>query len=106
MTIQGDGTAIRSFLHVTDVCRAFELILEKGVLGEVYNIGTHTEFTVLQIAKMLIKLIKGTDDFASWVRFIADRPFNDSRYFISNDKLLSLGWEIKVDFEEGIKMLL
>jgi dTDP-glucose 4,6-dehydratase len=105
VTIQGDGTAIRSFLHVFDVCTAFEIILFKGNIGEIYNIGTHTEYSVLQIAKMLVKLIKCTDDFQSYIRFIADRPFNDSRYFISNDKLKALGWEIKIDFETGIKML-
>jgi len=106
VTIQGDGTAIRSFLHVDDVCTAFETILFKGKLGEIYNIGTYTEFSVLQIAKILIKLIKGTDNFQSYVKFIQDRPFNDSRYFISNDKLLNLGWEIKIDFEDGIKTLI
>jgi len=106
VTIQGDGTALRSFLHVDDVCTAFETILFKGKIGEIYNIGTHTEYSVLQVAKMLIKLIKRTDDFQSYIRFIQDRPFNDSRYFISNDKLKALGWEIKIDFEDGIKMLI
>ena len=106
VTIQGDGTAIRSFLHIFDVCTAFELILFKGNVGEIYNIGTHTEYSVLQIAKMLIKLIKHTDDFKSYTKFIADRPFNDSRYFISNEKLKALGWEITINFEDGIKMLI
>jgi UDP-glucose 4,6-dehydratase len=106
VTIQGDGTAIRSFLHVDDVCKAFEIILEKGVVGEIYNIGTHNEYSVLQIAKMLVKMIKHTDDFASYIRFIADRPFNDSRYFISNEKLKALGWEITIDFEDGIHKLI
>jgi dTDP-glucose 4,6-dehydratase len=50
--------------------------------------------------------MKGTDNFQSYVRFIADRPFNDSRYFISNQKLVSLGWEIKIPFLEGIKKLI
>ena len=106
VTIQGDGSAIRSFLHVDDVCTAFETILFKGKIGEIYNIGTYIEYSVLYIAKMLIKLIKCTDDFQSYIRFIQDRPFNDSRYFISNDKLKALGWEIKINFEDGIKMLL
>jgi UDP-glucose 4,6-dehydratase len=106
VTIQGDGTALRSFLHVDDVCTAFETILFKGKIGEIYNIGTHIEYSVLEVAKMLIKLIKRTDNFQSYIRFIQDRPFNDSRYFICNDKLKALGWEIKIDFEDGIKMLL
>jgi len=106
VTIQGDGTALRSFLHVDDVCTAFETILFKGVIGEIYNIGTHIEYSVLQIAKILIKLIKHTESFDDYIEFIPDRPFNDSRYFISNDKLLSLGWTININFEDGIKLLL
>jgi len=106
VTIQGDGTALRSFLHVDDVCKAFELILLKGVIGEIYNIGTPDEYTVLEVAKILVKYIKGTDSFQSYIRFIKDRPFNDSRYFISNEKLKLLGWEIKINFEDGIKSLI
>jgi len=108
LTIQGDGSARRSFLHVYDTYSAFETILLKGVVGEVYNIGANDEdeFTVMEIAKMLVKLIKGTDNFQSYVKFIADRPFNDSRYFISNEKLKALGWTIKIPFMEGIKNLI
>jgi dTDP-D-glucose 4,6-dehydratase len=108
VTVQGDGSARRSFLHVYDTCSAFECILLKGVIGEIYNIGAdHSdEFTVLEVAKMLVKELKATDCFQSWIRFIADRPFNDSRYFISNDKLKALGWKITIPFEEGIKNLI
>jgi dTDP-glucose 4,6-dehydratase len=106
VTIQGDGSALRSFLHVDDVCTAFETILFKGKIGEIYNIGTHIEYSVLEVAELLVKLIKRTDKFESWVRFIADRPFNDSRYFICSDKLKKLGWEIKINFKDGIKMLI
>jgi dTDP-glucose 4,6-dehydratase len=109
VTIQGDGTALRSFLHVDDTCSAFDIILHKGEIGEIYNIGTNpgeSEYTVMEIAQILIKEIKKTDSFQSYVKFIADRPFNDSRYFISNKKLKSLGWEIKTTFNDGIKMLI
>ena len=60
----------------------------------------------MEIAVLLIKLIKRTDSFQSYVKFIQDRPFNDSRYFISNEKLKALGWEIKIDFLDGIKNLI
>jgi len=106
LTIQGDGTARRSFLHVEDTCSAFKLILEKGVIGEIYNIGTETEYTVMDIAKLLVKLIKKTDAFQSYIKFVPDRPFNDNRYFISNQKLKELGWEIKMDFIENLKKLI
>jgi UDP-glucose 4,6-dehydratase len=105
VTIQGDGSAKRSFLHIEDTCSAFEIILDRGVIGEIYNIGTPHEYTVMEVAKILVLLIKGTESFQSYTRFIEDRPFNDSRYFISNQKLIDLGWEIKIPFLEGIKKL-
>jgi len=108
VTIQGDGTNVRAFLHVNDVCSALKCILEKGNVGEIYNIGSddHHEYTVTEIAHKLIKAIKGPDDVNSWITYIEDRPFNDKRYYISNDKLKQLGWEIKTDFDEGLNALL
>ncbi len=108
VTIQGDGTHVRAFLNVFDVCKAFHLILEKGSIGEIYNIGSDddSEYTVLQIAQILIKLIKKTDDYNEWITYIDDRPFNDKRYYISSQKLKNLGWKIEVDFMVGIQELM
>jgi len=108
VTIQGDGTNVRAFLHVNDVCSALECVLEKGVVGEIYNIGSddHHEYTVQEIAHMLIKEIKNTDDYDQWISYVEDRPFNDKRYYISNDKLKQLGWEIKTEFNKGLSELL
>jgi dTDP-glucose 4,6-dehydratase/UDP-glucose 4,6-dehydratase len=108
VTIQGDGSNVRAFLHVLDVCGALECILEKGQLGEIYNIGSddHYEYSVLEIAQKLIRLIKNTEDYDKWITYIADRPFNDKRYYISNEKVKDLGWEIVVDFEKGIRELI
>jgi dTDP-glucose 4,6-dehydratase/UDP-glucose 4,6-dehydratase len=64
------------------------------------------EYTVLDVAKMLIKCLKNTENFEEWVEYIEDRPFNDQRYYISNQKLKDLGWNIKVNFEEGIAQLI
>jgi dTDP-glucose 4,6-dehydratase len=107
VTIQGDGSCVRAFLHVQDTANAFIKILEKGKVGEIYNIGCDEgmEFSILEVAKILIKNIKGTDDFEKWITFIEDRPFNDQRYYISNYKLKELGWEIKINFEDGIKRM-
>jgi dTDP-glucose 4,6-dehydratase len=104
VTIQGDGSSIRSFLHVNDTARAFECILEKGKIGEIYNIGCNEnmEYSVMDIAKKLINLIKNTDNYEEWIEYITDRPFNDKRYYISNEKLKNLGWDIKIKFDEGI----
>lgn len=108
VTIQGDGSNVRAFLHVNDVCSALECILEQGQVGEIYNIGSdeHHEYSVKQIAEILIQKIKNTTNYDEWITYIEDRPFNDKRYYISNDKLKQLGWEIKMDFDEGITALL
>lgn len=108
VTIQGDGSNVRAFLHVLDVCSALECVIEKGQLGEIYNIGSddHYEYSVLEIAQKLIQKIKNTDDFDKWITYIDDRPFNDKRYYISNEKVKKLGWTINVDFETGINELL
>lgn len=108
VTIQGDGSNIRAFLHSHDVARAFEIILEKGKIGEIYNIGSdeNQEYTVLQVAKLLIEKIKKTNDHNLWITYIEDRPFNDKRYYISNQKIKDLGWSIDINFEDGINDLL
>jgi dTDP-glucose 4,6-dehydratase len=108
VTIQGDGTNVRAFLHSLDVAKALELILVKGKIGEIYNIGSDEdrEYTVLDIAHILIKLIKNTDNYNEHIEYIEDRPFNDKRYYISNKKVKELGWTIEKKFIEGINELL
>lgn len=107
VTIQGSGNQVRAFLHAEDTARAFDIILEKGKIGEIYNIGCDEkmEYSVLEVAKMLIKNIKNTEDYNKWIEYVEDRPFNDQRYYISNQKLKDLGWEIKINFEDGLKEL-
>ncbi len=112
-TIAGNGSAIRNFIHVFDVCTAVDIIINKGIIGEVYNIGgDHSnEYSVMDVAKKLIKLIKNTEEnydnnyYDNYIEYIPDRPFNDTRYFISNDKLTNLGWEQKIMFDEGLELL-
>jgi dTDP-glucose 4,6-dehydratase/UDP-glucose 4,6-dehydratase len=109
VTIQGDGSCVRAFLHAYDTAKAFECILEKGVIGEIYNIGCDEgmEYSVLEIARILIEKIKGPDIHPEeWIEYIEDRPFNDQRYYISNEKLKSLGWTIEIDFMDGIMELI
>ena len=111
VTIQGDGSNVRAFLHASDVASALECILEKGQIGEIYNIGSDEdkEYSVKEIAHMLIKIMKQTtneDDINKWITYVEDRPFNDLRYYISNEKVKELGWEIKKDFMEGLMELI
>lgn len=108
VTIQGDGSCIRDFLYVDDVVNAFKIILEYGSIGEIYNIGCDDNMhqSVLDVAKLLIKKIKNTEDYDQWITYIEDRPYNDFRYYISNEKLKKLGWTIQYKFEDGIDKLL
>jgi dTDP-glucose 4,6-dehydratase len=107
VTIQGNGSCVRAFLHAEDTANAFIKILERGKIGEIYNIGCDEgmEYSILDVAKILIKRIKGTDNYEEWITFIEDRPFNDQRYYISNQKLKELGWTINIEFLEGIGRL-
>jgi dTDP-glucose 4,6-dehydratase len=97
VTIQGDGSCVRAFMHVDDTSRAFWAILTRGTVGEIYNIGCDAgmEHSVLSVAHCLIQHMYPQDDPAQWIEYVADRPFNDQRYYISNDKLQALGWEIQ-----------
>jgi len=108
VSIQGDGSCVRAFLHVKDTARAFECILEKGKIGEIYNIGCDEgmEYSVMDIAKKLIKLIKKTEKYEDWIEYIEDRPFNDQRYYISNSKVKELGWDICIQLDDGLRLLL
>ena len=108
VTVQGDGSNVRALLHVNDVCSALKLILENGKIGEIYNIGSDDdqEYTVTQVAHILIDKIIKSDEYDKWITYIEDRPFNDKRYYISNQKVKNLGWDIKTDFDTGLNDLI
>ena len=109
VTIQGKGTALRCFIYVDDIVKALEIILEKGKFGEIYNISDikPIEYSVMDIAKMLIKIIHNTENYAEWIEYIQDRPFNDERYYIAGDKIKKLGWSsTNKDFQLNLKKLI
>jgi dTDP-glucose 4,6-dehydratase len=107
-TIHGDGSSLRSFIHVYDVCSAMDIIIHKGILGEIYNIGSESdnEMTVIELTKILLKKLKPNESFEDWIVFVQDRPYNDKRYFITNQKLKDLGWKQQIQFKEGLDSLL
>ena len=100
--------AKRAFMFVSDTVSAFELILDNGVIGEIYNIGCDDgyEYTVKEVATTLLSIIREDVDVDSYIEYIIDRPYNDMRYYISNNKLKELGWIQKVDFISGITKLI
>lgn len=102
-TLHGEGITRRNFIHVYDVSRAIEIILEKGEINNIYNIGTNNEYSVYEIAKKIINYLKPNEKIENWIEYIADRNFNDYRYAITFNELKKLGWNEEIDFNEGFK---
>jgi dTDP-glucose 4,6-dehydratase len=100
--IHGDGSNRRHFLHVSDTVSAFDTILHRGTLGETYNIGSPDEFKNIDVVRKMIGLLKPGCDEDDWIEYVHDRSFNDTRYFLTYEKLTSLGWHPKVNFDEGL----
>ncbi|OMO61469.1 NAD-dependent epimerase/dehydratase [Corchorus capsularis] len=101
LPIHGDGSNVRSYLYCEDVAEAFEVILHKGEVGHVYNIGTTKERRVIDVARDICRLFNL--DPESQIKFVENRPFNDQRYFLDDQKLKTLGWYEKTSWEEGLR---
>ncbi|XP_019193709.1 PREDICTED: trifunctional UDP-glucose 4,6-dehydratase/UDP-4-keto-6-deoxy-D-glucose 3,5-epimerase/UDP-4-keto-L-rhamnose-reductase RHM1-like [Ipomoea nil] len=101
LPIHGDGSNVRSYLYCEDVAEAFEVILHKGEVGHVYNIGTKKERRVIDVAKDICKLFNM--DTETCIEYVENRPFNDQRYFLDDQKLKNLGWSERTVWQEGLK---
>ena len=101
LPVHGDGSALRSYLYVSDVAAAFEVLLHRGEVGEVYNIGTTKEFSTLDVARDICAALHV--DANELVQNVQDRLFNDRRYFIESTKLQELGWTPEVPWNVGLK---
>lgn len=101
LPVYGNGENVRDWLHVEDHCRAIDLIVRNGRVGEVYNVGGHNERTNLEVVKTILKAL---DKPESLIEYVADRPGHDMRYAIDPTKLeTELGWKPKYNFETGIQ---
>ena len=100
LPIYGDGKNIRDWLHVYDHCSAIDLVLHKGRIGEVYNIGGHNEKQNIEIVKLILDAL---DKDESLIKYVKDRLGHDKRYAIDSSKIVNeLGWTPKYTFETGI----
>ena len=100
LPVYGDGMNVRDWLHVYDHCTAIDLILRKGRVGEVYNIGGHNEKTNLEVVKTILSSLNKPE---SLIHFVKDRPGHDLRYAMDPTKIeTELGWKPKYTFETGI----
>ncbi|MFI5960265.1 dTDP-glucose 4,6-dehydratase [Cryptosporangium sp. NPDC051539] len=100
VTLHGDGSAVREWIHVDDHCRGISLVLDKGRPGEIYNIGGGVEMTNRELTRLLLEL-----GGAGWdrVSYVADRVAQDQRYSLDRTKISEeLGFEPEMGFREGL----
>ncbi len=101
LPVYGKGENVRDWLYVEDHCKAIHLILEKGLMGEVYNIGGHNEKTNLEVVKLILKALNQPE---SLISYVPDRKGHDRRYAIDPSKIHhDLGWLPETTFQEGIE---
>ena len=108
--IYGDGKNVRDWLYVEDHCKAIDLVLDKGKIGEVYNIGGHNERENIEIVKLIIDKVREIleEEYKENINyekiiFVKDRKGHDRRYAIDPSKIRKLGWKEENSFEENLE---
>ena len=100
LPVYGDGMNVRDWIHVEDHCRALDLVLRQGRVGEVYNIGGNSELPNLEVVHRLLRAL-GRDE--NLIEFVQDRPGHDRRYAIDSSKIeQELGWKRRWNFTDGL----
>jgi dTDP-glucose 4,6-dehydratase len=98
--VYGDGLNVRDWLHVDDHCSAIDLVLRKGVAGEVYNVGGSNEWKNIDVVRLVLKTLGKPE---SLISFVKDRLGHDRRYAIDASRIArDLGWRPKISFEQGL----
>jgi dTDP-glucose 4,6-dehydratase len=104
LPVQGSGRTLRSFLAAQDFAEALLLLVERGKVGEIYNVGSKDEYSVLDLATMIAA--EFNRNVADCCEFVPDRPFNDSRYGIIDEKIKALGWRQTRSLKEDLPELI
>ncbi|MDO4740631.1 MAG: dTDP-glucose 4,6-dehydratase [Eubacteriales bacterium] len=100
LPVYGDGLNVRDWLFVDDHCAAIDLVMRKGRVGEVYNVGGHNERANIEVVRAILQFLGKPE---SLIRYVKDRPGHDRRYAIAPDKIHSeLGWLPQTPFAQGI----
>lgn len=100
LPVYGDGLNVRDWIHVVDHCRAIDVILKKGKVGEVYNVGASEEIPNINLVKRLLDVLERPHEL---ITYVPDRLGHDLRYAIDSSKLESLGWKPEYTIEETLK---
>jgi dTDP-glucose 4,6-dehydratase len=98
--VYGDGKNVRDWLYVDDHCRGILTVLEKGIPGEIYNIGSEEELTNMQLTQIILREMGFGEER---IEYVKDRAGHDRRYALDSSKTQALGWQPQVSFNEGIK---
>lgn len=118
ITIHGNGSVVRNFLHVDSFCEAYDRVIHDGLVHEIYNIGTDFEISIIDLAHKMKYNMRHeprifnmlTNEQKQWIMRpdddiiinVEDRIFNDTRYALNIDKIKSLGWNDTRDFDSGL----
>ncbi|MXR19092.1 dTDP-glucose 4,6-dehydratase [Halobacterium bonnevillei] len=100
LPVYGDGSNVREWIYVEDNCRALDVVLRNGTIGEIYNIGSDAEKTNLKVTETILDAVGADDDL---IEFVDDRAGHDQRYALNTEKIEALGWEPEYTFEEGLE---
>jgi len=101
LPVYGDGKNVRDWIHVLDHCKAIDTVINKGKIGEIYNIGGNTEKQNIEIVGLILDKLNKSKDL---IQFVKDRPGHDKRYAIDIGKIKNeLGWTPEYDFEKGLE---
>ena len=108
LPVYGDGQNVRDWIYVEDNCRSIDLVLHKGKIGEIYNIGGGNEWKNIDLVNLICEILseltkKPVDEYKKLITFVKDRPGHDRRYALSIEKIRrGLGWTPIEDFREGM----
>lgn len=104
LPVYGDGMQVRDWLHVKDHCSAIDVVIHKGKMGEVYNVGGNNEKANIEIVKLIIEKLGKKEDL---IKYVKDRLGHDRRYAIDNTKITTeLKWKTSYTFEQGIEEII
>ena len=100
LPIYGDGLQMRDYQYVGDHCEGIDVVLHRGVLGEIYNLGTGIETRNIEMARKLLAILGKPETL---LQYITDRPGHDRRYALNVDKIKGLGWRPRHDFDSALE---
>jgi len=109
LPVYGDGLNVRDWIYVEDNCRGIDLVLHKGKIGEIYNIGGGNEWKNIDLVNLICEILseltkKPVEEYKKLITFVKDRPGHDRRYALSIEKMKrKLEWSPTADFREGLK---